>query len=182
MFIYYGNSPTSGDYSNALNIDQNLLGIIKAITPLVGFFSTFLYNAIIGTSYTIPYIVSFGSLSLGGFCYFIAKSFDSVLLLVLGRTFIGLGAGRVITRRYFAADVPVKDRKYWGSLLTASTALSITVGPGLSSFAEFIPSQDIAGIQIETYNVFSLLFFICMVLLWAVFHFLFLDASSSGKK
>lgn len=181
MTIYYGNAPTSGNYSKALKIEDSLLGIIKAITPIVGFLSTFVYNAIIGDYYTIPYIFSFGCLSIGGSSYFLAKSFDSVALIIIGRTFIGLGAGRVITRKYYSVEVDFKDRKFWGSLLTASTALSITLGPGLSSLAEFIPSQDFQGIEVHNYNVFSLIFTICMVTLWGIFHLLFEDGSNESR-
>lgn len=140
MIIYYGNSPTSADYSDALDVPDNILGLLKAITPLAAFVSTFMYNAILGRTYTIAYIVSFFFLTFGCLSYFLAKTFESVALIMLGRTMIGLGGGRVITRMYYAVSVPESQREFWASLLVASTALSITFGPGLSSMLEYVPA------------------------------------------
>ncbi len=177
MFLYYGNSPTSGEYSHYLNIPYSMVGLLKAATPIAAFFATFAYSWIMGKKYIWSYIISWASLTIGALLYYLARTFDSVIMIIIGRMLIGCGGGRVITRSYFATQVPYKEMAVWSSLLVASTSLSLTCAPGISSVLEYIPSFSILGAHTEKFNIFSLMtFFICLVL-GSLFFVFFLDMS-----
>lgn len=182
LTIYYGNSPTSAAYSEALDIPSNILGLLKAITPLAAFISTFFYGFLLDGTYTKSYIISFFLLTFGCLCYFLALTTNSVILIVLGRIGIGFGGARVITRKYLSIAVTPESREFWGSALVAATALSITGGPGVSSFLEYLPSLDFLFLDIRKYNILSLVFFVAFCIVWALFHIIFKDSEKKSKK
>ena len=178
MFIYYGNSPTSGEYSEALELADSLTGILKALTPLAGFVSTFFYNALMIYGYHVSYALSFSCINLGLLLYFFSKTIGTWVTLAIGRLLLGFGGGRVITRKYLASETLPSERKFWASLMVASTALSITVGPGISSLMEFVGNFDVVFVEIRTYNVFSLGFLILGLTIWATFLIIFTENHS----
>lgn len=175
LLIYYGNSPTSGSYSEALNLPETLIGVLKAATPLAAFLSTFMYNAIISKKFVYSYIISWTSLIIGAMLYYEALTFDSVLMIVAGRLLIGWGGGRVITRTYFATEVGLDERVLWSSLLVACNAGCITISPGISSLLEYIKSFEILGMKTTEFNIFSEACFFLFVTVCAIFFLLFKD-------
>lgn len=185
MLMYYGNSPTASKYSDALDFSSSLSGIVQAATPLAAFLSTFHYRAIIGPQgYTKAYILSLICLVSGSFFYYIAKSFDSLGIptLILGRVLIGYGGGRVITRNFVATIIKPKYRNLWSAYLVAFTALSITVGPGISSILSSIGDQDYYGTEIREYTVFAWVFTMVGIIFIIVFFTFYTDIPSSRKK
>lgn len=51
--------------------------------------------------------------------------------------------------------------------MVGASALGITLGPGISSFLEFIPSGKIGATYVESFNIFSFVFFflwICVLI------------------
>ena len=182
MLIYYGTSPTSSAYSKALDFPDVLTGIVKAATPAAAFVSTFFYNFTLGKKYLPAYIISWICLIVGSFFYYAALTVHSVPLLVAGRILFGWGGGKVITRAYFATEINPKNKALWSGILVASIAFSLTGGPGISAFFEFIPDFDILFLKTRTYNFFAGVFTLIALISSIIFFVLFQDKKSDDNK
>lgn len=182
LLYYYGNSPTAGDYAAALEFPTVLSGIVQAATPLAAFLSTFHYGAILSKNYRGAYIISFVCMVLGNLLYYLAKTFKSISALVIARILLGYSGGRVITRGFVGTKINPKFRSLWSSYLVAFSSLSITLGPGISSFLEYIPSFKFLGTDFRTYNAFSFVFSIISILYFIFFMIAFEDIPESRPK
>lgn len=124
--------------------------------------------------------MSWSCLIFGAFAYYAALTIDSVPLLVLGRILFGWGGGKVITRAYFATQVTPKEKHMWSGILVASIAFSITGGPGISSFLEFIEPSDIWVFRTEKYNLFAGIFSFVALFFAIVFFIFFKDKDTDN--
>lgn len=179
MLIYYGNAPTAPSYSKALDFPESLTGVVQAATPIAAFISTFHYSAVISTSYKGGYAVSFFTMILGCLLYYIAKTFNSVPVIIIGRIILGYSGARVITRNFVGTKIKLKYRSVWSSYLVAFTAMSTTIGPGISSLLEFFPESTILGTDFRSYNAFTFFFFIICILFCIFFYVTFTDMPGS---
>lgn len=177
--IYYGNAPTASSYSKAIDFPESLTGIVQAATPFSGIFSAFHYSRVIENSYKGGYVVSFSCMILGNFLYYISKTFNSVILIIIGRFVLGYSGARVIPRNFVATKIKRKYRTLWSSYMVAFSALSATLGPGISSLLEFIPETTILGTELRNYNSFSFIFFIVSTLYCILFFITFTDMPGS---
>lgn len=102
MYNYYGLFPTSTNYSISLGLSPEISGIISASTALGAWSSFFVYNYYTGNSYSfyVCYIYAMCFSVLGNTMYTIASRYSSVILLVAGRAFIGIGGARILSRKY----------------------------------------------------------------------------------
>lgn len=179
MLIYYGNAPTSASYSKALGFPESLTGVVQAASPFAALLSNFHFSSAINKGYKPGYHVSFVTMIIGTFLYYISKTFNSVVLLIIGRMVLGYSGGRVITRNFVGTKVKLKYRSLWSSYLVAFTAFSTTLGPGISSFLEYIPEMDILGTEFRSYNAFTFFFFIVVVVFCIFFYATFTDRLGS---
>ncbi|CAI5933026.1 unnamed protein product [Closterium sp. NIES-65] len=88
---YYIIVPTSDEYAVLLSAPPALCGIIIGATPLCALVSAFIFSKWSNTSYTQPLLVSTLVLLLGNFVYAAALDFNSVALLLIGRSLTGQG-------------------------------------------------------------------------------------------
>lgn len=179
MLTYYGNAPTSSTYSKALKLPEALTGILQAATPAAGFLSGFHYSTIIAKSYRGGYIISFSCMIFSNALYYLAKTWDSIPLIVAGRLLLGYSGARVMTRNFVGTKIKLKYRPLWSSYLVAFTAISITVGPGISSVLAFIPETVIIGTQFKVYNEFVFFFFFVSIAYCIIFFLGFTDMPGS---
>ncbi|CAI5522435.1 unnamed protein product [Closterium sp. Naga37s-1] len=89
MVNYYIIVPTSDEYAILLSAPPALCGIIIGATPLCALVSAFIFSKWSNTSYTQPLLVSTLVLLLGNFAYAAALDFNSVALLLIGRSLTG---------------------------------------------------------------------------------------------
>lgn len=87
-----------------------------------------------------------------------------LIFLIIGRICIGVGGMRLVTRKFMAINIEVWAQSKYSAMLVAATALGMTIGPGFSSFTEFIPEGTIIGTQVRKHNVFSLILFFIWIL------------------
>ena len=179
MLIYYGNAPTSADYSEALNVPVAITGVIQALTPGLGFFSVFFYNWSSKNSYTWSYYISFICLISGTFLYASAYSFSSVISLILARSLIGFGAGRGLTKKFFTLEITVPYMAIYSSLLSGVSNSCISLGPGLSSLLIYIPEFKFLFYENQSFSIFTFVFFFIFIILALTFFPLFKDIPSS---
>ncbi|CAI5947931.1 unnamed protein product [Closterium sp. NIES-64] len=138
MVNYYIIVPTSDEYAVLLSAPPALCGIIIGATPLCALVSAFIFSKWSNTSYTQPLLVSTLVLLLGNFAYAAALDFNSVALLLIGRSLTGLGGVRAINRRYIADHVPSSERTSASAGFVSAGALGMAAGPFAASLIDFL--------------------------------------------
>lgn len=138
MVNYYIIVPTSDDYAQSLNMPATLSGIIIGSMPLTATISAFAFSWWSNSSYKAPLIVSTLLLIAGNFMYALALPFNSVWMLLLGRSFEGLGCARAVNRRYIVHEVPRSKVKFFSAAFVSASALGMTVGPALASVLNYV--------------------------------------------
>ncbi|CAI5474421.1 unnamed protein product, partial [Closterium sp. Yama58-4] len=138
MVNYYIIVPTSDEYAVLLSAPPALCGIIIGATPLCALVSAFIFSKWSNTSYTQPLLVSTIVLLLGNFAYAAALDFNSVALLLIGRSLTGLGGVRAINRRYIADHVPSSERTSASAGFVSAGALGMAAGPFAASLIDFL--------------------------------------------
>lgn len=180
LLNYYGLAQTSPDYSEALDLDASISGVLQAASPAAALFFGFFINCITKTKYRFPYLLCLGMLVVGNFLYFLAAAIGNenqtwgIICLVTGRMIFGSGGSRLMTRKFIAINVPSIYQSKYSTYLVGFSALGITLGPGISSVFEFISNTSFSlgnfNVPITTYNILSLVFF----LVWFFLFFFFM--------
>lgn len=182
MLVYYGNAPTSSDYTKAMNISVGVTGVIQAVTPALGFVSVFFYNWFAGVAYRPSYIVSFLLLILGLFLYAFSYSFKTLLPLILGRMMLGFGAARGLTKKFFTNEIKMENATYYAAILTGVSNSCISLGPGLSSLLIFIPDFNFFIYENRNFTVFTFVLTFCFLVLAIIFFSFFKDTFLAREK
>ena len=159
MFYYYASIPGSKDQSEALGMEASITGVVNACTPIGAGLSCFQYNSISKKSYYKGYIQSYTCLNLGIALMALSQTFDSAIVLSLGRICFGYGGARAILRKFISLNVYVKYRNTWMAIMVGVTSTAVTLGPGFNSIFQNIPTGKLGPFEIESYNISA---FICL--------------------
>ena len=155
MEFYYGIMPSSREQATALGMSSSTTGVLNAFTPIGAGLSCFQYNWHSEKGYTRGYIVSWIFLSVGCTLIALAQTFNSVVVLTLGRLCFGYGGGRALTRKFVALMVIAQKRTFWSAMLVATTCMAITTGPGLNSILSYAPEGDWGPFVFMKYNIYA---------------------------
>lgn len=135
-FLFMMNSyivePSSAYYANALGSSDALSGIMIGAAPWFAFFSAVGYSYWTNVSYKRPIIFAGVLMVIGNLLYANAYGFKSMSMCLLGRSMTGLGAPRVINRRYVADATPFALRTATSAAFAMATALGAALGPGVA--------------------------------------------------
>lgn len=135
-FLFMMNSyivePSSAYYANALGSSDALSGIMIGAAPWFAFFSAVGYSYWTNVSYKRPIIFAGVLMVVGNLLYANAYGYKSMELCLLGRSMTGLGAPRVINRRYVADATPFSLRTATSAAFAMATALGAALGPGMA--------------------------------------------------
>ena len=102
MMNNYIIEPSSAYYANSLGSSDALSGIMMGMAPWFALVSAVGYSIWTNTSYKNPIIFSGMLMVIGNTLYGVAYSYQSMSVCLLGRGIAGLGAPRIINRRYIA--------------------------------------------------------------------------------
>jgi hypothetical protein len=131
-FIYTMNcyvvQPTNASYIAKLGSTPFLTGFILAMTPFAAIFSTFFYSHMCNSTYRVSFLISCLCFIIGNFLYSYADHMESVLIMGLGRIFIGLGGARVICRRYLLEQVPKDLVLHYSILYVVTLCVGMSAG------------------------------------------------------
>ncbi|CAN0408322.1 unnamed protein product [Ascophyllum nodosum] len=133
LMNYYIVGPTSAEYAAALGGSPAASGLIVGMTPIAACFSCLLYSWWTNTSFRQPLLFSTGLLVVGNLLYGMALSSDAFWMVLLGRTLIGLGGARGVSRRYIADTIPVESRTAYSAAFVAAGSVGMAVGPFISA-------------------------------------------------
>jgi hypothetical protein len=105
----------------------------------------------------------------------IAQTADSVIVLAVGRMFMGYGGARTLLRKFIAIFVIPRHRTTWSAVMVAVTSFAITVGPGVNSILNNIEDFDIGPFKVRKYNIISWFAILPIIIMTPIFLWLFKD-------
>ena len=136
MMNNYIIEPSSAYYANALGTSDALSGLMIGSSAWFALISAVGYSFWTNTSYKRPIIFAGVLMIVGNFMYSNAYSYRNIYMCLLGRAICGLGAPRVINRRYVADATPFALRTRSSAAFALMTALGAAVGPGMAIVLE----------------------------------------------
>lgn len=172
-FLYTMNAfivqPTNAQYLSHLNASPFLTGLVLSMTPFAAILSTFFYSQLVNTGYKFPYFISCGCFVVGNLFYSLADYKKSVILMAVGRIFVGLGGARVVNRRYLLEQVPDRLILHYSLLYVIMISLGMAAGPGIALILYSIPDYNIDKLYFNTYTNPG---WFCLII-WMFFSFFF---------
>ncbi|KAK9274379.1 hypothetical protein L1049_019193 [Liquidambar formosana] len=135
-FLYMVNTyiivPTADNYSLRLGAAATVCGAVIGSMAVAQLFSSVYFSAWSNKSYLRPLVFSSIVLLVGNTLYALAYDLDSILVLLIGRLFCGLGSARAVNRRYISDCVPQKLRMQASAGFVSASALGMACGPALA--------------------------------------------------
>jgi uncharacterized membrane protein len=138
---YYIVEPSSTMYCNALGAYDAMSGSLIGMTPLAAFVSAIPYSMWTNRAFRQPVIVSCCLLILGNLLYASAYNFQSIEVALAGRFLTGLGAPKVIVRRYMADTTPVSLRTGVNAGFGMVVAVGSALGPATAIWLSHVHMQ-----------------------------------------
>jgi len=131
-FLYMMNcyiiQPTNALYIQNLGSSPMVSGLIMGMTPFAAIFCTFIYSKWTNFSYKNPLLFSCFCFIVGNILYSFADYFRSLLVMGLGRFFIGLASARVVNRRYLIDKIPHQMIMNYSLLYVVFTCMGMAGG------------------------------------------------------
>jgi hypothetical protein len=159
--------PSNPGYLKKLDSSPFLTGVIISLTPLAAIISTFVYSSLINSGYKNSYFISVFCLIFGNFLYSFADYSKSVIIMGVGRIFVGLGGARVVNRRYLIEQIPNRLIMHYSLLYVVMICIGMATGPGLAMIFYSIPEFSINNINFDAYTYPGWFCFI----IWIMFSF-----------
>lgn len=132
MMTNYIIEPSSAYYANALGSSDALSGLMIGLAPWFALISAVLYSMWTNACYKHPILFAGFLMTIGNLLYGCAYSYQSMEMCLIGRSIAGLGAPRVINRRYVADATPFGLRTAASAAFALATALGAALGPGMA--------------------------------------------------
>lgn len=139
MMNSYIIEPSSAHYAEALGSKDAVAGLMLGATPLFALTSCIAYSYWTNYNYRNPLLFAGILQFLGNFCYANAYAYQSIELCLIGRAMTGLGAPRIINRRYVADATPFKLRTMTSAMFAMAMAVGSACGPGMAILLDMVP-------------------------------------------
>lgn len=124
--------PSSAYYAEALGVSDAMSGIMIGLAPWFAMISSVIYSYWTNSNYKHPILFAGMLQFVGNLLYANAYTYQSVGMCLLGRAITGLGAPRVINRRYVADATPFCLRTAASAAFAMATAIGAAAGPGIA--------------------------------------------------
>ncbi|KAK7394822.1 hypothetical protein VNO78_15361 [Psophocarpus tetragonolobus] len=135
-FLYMVNTyiivPTADNYTLSLGAAASVCGVVLGTMAVAQVFSSVYFSAWSNRSYLRPLVFSSIVLLVGNTLYALAFDMNSIVVLLMGRLFCGLGSARAVNRRYISDCVPLKLRMQASAGFVSASALGMACGPALA--------------------------------------------------
>ncbi|XP_020218481.1 SPX domain-containing membrane protein At4g22990 [Cajanus cajan] len=135
-FLYMVNTyiivPTADNYTLSLGAAASVCGVVIGAMAVAQIFSSVYFSAWSNRSYLRPLVFSSMVLLVGNTMYALAFDMNSIVVLLMGRLFCGLGSARAVNRRYISDCVPLKLRMQASAGFVSASALGMACGPALA--------------------------------------------------
>lgn len=133
MTNYYIVAPTCGQYSARVGSSESMAGIVIGMTPNAALVATVLYGWWSNHSYKSALVFAAVCSFSGNIAYALALQYDSIHLILLGRTLNGFGSARSINRRFIADTFSKRNRTAASAAFVTAGALGMACGPALAA-------------------------------------------------
>lgn len=153
MFLSTVVTPTNSKYLKEMGLDESITGIVLAATPLAAIFSTFIFTYWSNFSYKVPFLFTIICFIVGNFMYSFAYHFKSILMVFFGRLIVGIGAGRIVNRRYLIEYIPKSLITTYSVYYNLFTALGLCTGPLVSIFLSMCDDYSIGIFYFNPYTL-----------------------------
>jgi hypothetical protein len=185
MMNSYIIEPSSAYNANALGASDAMSGIMLGATPWLALVSAIGYSIWTNTSYKTLILFAGVLMVIGDPLYASAYSFQSMEVCLIGRAISGLGAPRIINRRYTADAPPFALSTISSATFSLTTALGAALGPGAAIVLDMVPGFELYLSFLGTQYFHGMAgpgFF--MALLWSLYSlsvlFMFQEPNRSG--
>lgn len=139
-FLYMANqyvvAPSSAKYANMLGMGPSMSGMIIGFAPAAALIGSLAYSMWTNQSFKSPLLAGICCGVMGNICYGAALQWNLPVMIFVGRLLTGFGGTRVISRRYIADHVSLKDRLVASSEFVTSGAMGLAFGPLIASLIE----------------------------------------------
>ena len=132
MMGHYIIEPSSAYYAEALGFDDSMAGLMVGLSPTFAIVSAVGYSIWTNYNYKTPILFACSLAFVGNLLYACALSYQSMTICLIGRALTGLGATKVINRRYVADATTVALRTPANAALALGTALGAAMGPAVA--------------------------------------------------
>jgi hypothetical protein len=173
-FLYMMNNyiiePSSAYYANALGAHDAVSGIMIGGASWFALISAIGYSYWTNVSYKAPILFAGCLMVVGNIMYGAADAHHSLTVCLLGRALVGLGAPRVINRRYVADATPFYFRTMASAGFCLATAFGCSFGPAMAIVLDALPAFTILKWRGRSYEWNGLTapgYF--MALLWTIY-------------
>jgi len=165
MINYYILSLAGKDYMTSLDMPISMSGILASCTPIAVTIFGFAYSQWTNCSYYWPFIYTSVMSILGNALYFSALTYQSPVMVFIGRFCTGMGGARVIARRYMADNVSVAARTRFSVTFVAVSTLGTAAGPICGGLLTLIDETEFAGFIVNKVTAPAL----AMLVLWLIY-------------
>ena len=135
-FLYMLNNyiiePSAAYYAEALGSSDSMAGLMIGLSPVFAIMSAIGYSIWTNYNYKSPIIFACSLAFVGNLLYASALSYNSMAICLVGRALTGLGATKVINRRYVADTTPFSLRTPANAAFALFTALGAAMGPAMA--------------------------------------------------
>ncbi|KAL7539160.1 hypothetical protein ACHAWF_006314 [Thalassiosira exigua] len=142
MMNNYIVEPSSAHYASALGSSDALAGLVLGMAPWFALVSAVGYSFWTNRNYKYPILCAGFLQMFGNLLYANAYTHKSMEMCLFGRAIVGLGAPRVINRRYVADATPFSLRTTASAAFMMATALGAAMGPGISIVLDRMKPYD----------------------------------------
>ena len=132
MLNNYIIEPSAAYYAEALGSSDSMSGLMIGLSPVFAMLSAVGYSIWTNYNYKSPILFACVLTFVGNLLYACALSFNSMAICLAGRALTGLGATRVINRRYVADATPFALRTPANAAFALATALGAALGPAIA--------------------------------------------------
>lgn len=132
MLNNYIIEPSAAYYAEALGSSDSMSGLMIGLSPVFAMMSAVGYSIWTNYNYKSPILFACLLTFVGNLLYASALSYNSMTICLVGRALTGLGATRVINRRYVADATPFALRTPANAAFALATALGAALGPAMA--------------------------------------------------
>lgn len=132
MLNNYIIEPSAAYYAEALGSSDSMSGLMIGLSPLFAMMSAVGYSIWTNYNYKSPILFACLLTFVGNLLYASALNYNSMTICLVGRALTGLGATRVINRRYVADATPFALRTPANAAFALATALGAALGPAMA--------------------------------------------------
>lgn len=141
-FCYCITLPVTKAYMDRCKSDSDLAGTVLGLNSISQVLTAFLLNPWTNYQYKLPALLLSLVVAISFFLYVIAGYMQSAVFIMMARFLLGVGTGKVVSRRYLLQYAPKHKVRQYSLSYAAYTSLGNCFGPVFCYLLSFFPEKD----------------------------------------